>query len=133
MILSAPQMRLPGVAVEEEVDWAAVDERNRAALKELVNGAETSFLQSGERVLIGEGHAGAALRHLAGLGYEEGTILITKGSLLSTGRVYVTGASDQEAFVRAVGRISAKTVSFGSRMRTTTRRSDRPRPGALEA
>jgi hypothetical protein len=97
---------------EDAVDWDAVDERNRSVLKALDEGTETYFHQSGECVLIGDGHADAALRHLGNLRYSSGTVQIRKAKGLSKGKLYVTGAPDQDAFARAVERISDKRVSF---------------------
>lgn len=95
-----------------EYDVAAADARNQAVLKALDDGEETYFLQGGPVVLIGDGHDNAAIRALYVQDYEQGSIRITKGGMLSSGKLIVTGCPDEAAFEEAIGRISDKSVEF---------------------
>jgi hypothetical protein len=63
-------------------------------------------------VLIGDGHDNAAIRALYVQEYEQGSIRITKGGMLSSGKLTVTGCPDEPTFEAAVARISEKSVEF---------------------
>jgi hypothetical protein len=100
------------VAVVLPFDGAAADSRNQAVLKALDDGDETYFLQGGPIVLIGDGHAVAAIQALYLQEYAQGTVRIKKGGMMSSGKLKVSGCPDEAVFEAAVGRISDKSVEF---------------------
>ena len=109
---AAPNLQAPRNVVPAVFDSAAADARNLEVLKALDDGDETTFWQGGQAVLIGDGHAHGSLAYLTEQGYVEGTVRIKKGGILSSGKLYVSGAGDQRIFEAAIARVSDKSVEF---------------------
>jgi hypothetical protein len=95
------------------IDWAEFQGRNREFVKNMAEGDGAVFWQYDEVLVIGGQYRhpyGAALLEAGG---SEGTLtMLERGGVVSRGSVEVSGAADQDAFKRAFGELSAKTVKF---------------------
>jgi len=99
----------------ETVDWDAAYATNHANTGAVDDGDELAWAQYGTALLIGDGHAAAAVQYLnAHPETERGTLRVERGSVqYPRGRLRVVGCSQQDDFktaVRAGG--SQKHISF---------------------
>jgi hypothetical protein len=110
--VSAPT---PVATSAANLDLAVVDGINQKNLKDLPAGGYLYFWQKGGVILLGEGHP-ASYYEWAG-GYEtgyRGTVTMSKkGGLLDSGKVFVAGSPDEDAFDAALARFSKKKVTHG--------------------
>jgi hypothetical protein len=98
----------------DHVVESEVDERNQYFLKDLDEGTSIGFCQSGDLVLIGQGHHPLYYAWVRSQpDATEGSITMEeKGSGFSTGSISVTGYGDPDAFKAAIRRFSKKKIDF---------------------
>jgi hypothetical protein len=95
------------------LEWEAFVQISTDAVKALGEGDGASFWHLGDVLVVGGQYRGVYGTSLLDGGGSEGTItMLEKGGTFSSGKVEISGATDQAGFKKAFGKLSNKSVKF---------------------